>query len=187
LTQTSPSTNAQTVIVRTTNTGSYNWTIPSTLNGGNVYKALVYINDTAASGMSGNYFSITSGASPSPIAGACAVSGTVTSLPTANLCSAGTVDDVQAPTANNSRWNWTCNGLNNGATANCSVLVSTPINGACGTFPSVLTSMPTTGLCVTTGGNTNLIQTATGWSWYCNGINNGAQSPLCSALVIYKK
>ncbi len=55
---------------------------------------------------------------PTPVNGTCGTSNltTVSSIPTANLCSVGTASTVSGT----GPWNWTCSGSNGGSTAICS-------------------------------------------------------------------
>src|SRR5262249_40774998 len=67
-------------------------------------------------------------ASSTVVNGACgsANGATVSTKPTANLCTAGTASTV----AGSGPWSWTCAGSNGGSTATCSdKLASTAING----------------------------------------------------------
>ena len=73
---------------------------------------------------------------PGPINGNCgsANGGTFTTVPTANLCSAGTASAVSG----SGPWTWSCTGSSGGTTANCSANLQTwtvtPSAGAGGTI-----------------------------------------------------
>ena len=76
--------------------------------------------------------SATKVASAQPVNGACGSSngGTVSTKPTANLCTAGTASTV----AGTGPWSWSCAGSSGGATASCSdTLASTGATGSTGT------------------------------------------------------
>src|SRR4029453_6318074 len=62
------------------------------------------------------------GAGPAPINGACGSANgtTVSSAPSANLCSTGTASTV----AGSGPWTWSCGGSNGGASLSCSASAS---------------------------------------------------------------
>jgi hypothetical protein len=74
---------------------------------------------------SGEYGGTTASCSASltaqPVNAACGSSngGSFTSVPTANLCSAGTPSSVSEPVPGSSPWTWTCSGAYGGTTASC--------------------------------------------------------------------
>ncbi len=116
------------------------------------------------------------------VTGACGSSNgaTLTSTPTANLCSAGTTSAISGA----GPWTWTCAGSNGGTTATCSALKATSaqaVNGACGSSNGAsLTSAPTTNLCSV--GTGSAVSGAGPWSWNCAGSNGGATAS-CSATL----
>ena len=116
------------------------------------------------------------------VTGACGSSNgaTLTSTPTANLCSAGTTSAISGA----GPWSWTCAGSNGGTTATCSALKATSaqaVNGACGSSNGAsLTSAPTTNLCSV--GTGSAVSGAGPWSWNCAGSNGGATAS-CSATL----
>ena len=118
------------------------------------------------------------------VTGACGSSNgaTLTSTPSANLCSAGTASAISGA----GPWSWTCAGSNGGTTATCSALKATSaqaVNGACGSSNGAsLTSAPTTNLCSV--GTASAVSGAGPWSWNCAGSNGGATAS-CSATLEY--
>ena len=119
------------------------------------------------------------------VTGACGSSNgaTLTSTPSANLCSAGTASAISGA----GPWSWTCAGSNGGTTATCSALKATAaqaVNGACGSSNGAsLTSAPTTNLCSV--GTASAVSGAGPWSWNCAGSNGGATAS-CSATNVQR-
>ena len=114
--------------------------------------------------------------------GACGSSNgaTLTSAPTANLCTTGTASTVSG----SGPWSWSCAGSNGGTTATCSALkvASTQgVNGTCGSSNgATLTSAPTTNLC--SAGTASTITGSGPWRWNCAGSNGGTTAS-CSASL----
>ena len=114
--------------------------------------------------------------------GACGSSNgaTLTSAPTANLCTTGTASTVSG----SGPWSWSCAGSNGGTTATCSALkvASTQgVNGTCGSSNgATLTSAPTANLCTT--GTASTITGSGPWRWNCAGSNGGTTAS-CSASL----
>jgi hypothetical protein len=124
----------------------------------------------------------TSGSTP-PVAvnGSCGASNkeSLTSAPTANLCTAGAASTVSG----SGPWSWSCAGASGGSTATCTatkVASAQPVNGACGSSNGgSLTSAPTANLC--TAGAASTVSGAGPWSWSCAGSSGGAAAS-CSAV-----
>ncbi|MCL2474118.1 MAG: hypothetical protein FWF23_04365, partial [Alphaproteobacteria bacterium] len=113
---------------------------------------------------------------PKMIDGACgSADGTnAYTEPTANMCTEG----IQSEFSNTDPWTWTCDGINGGTDATCTV--NKTVNGGCGTADGTsLYSAPFAGLCET-GTDTEVIVGDTGWTWSCEGINAGT-TVTCSA------
>jgi alpha-tubulin suppressor-like RCC1 family protein len=113
--------------------------------------------------------------------GACGTAngGTFATAPATNLCSAGTPTPVGS---NGGLWTWSCTGLNGGSNDDtCAALISSPVNGACGSANGQsLSSAPTTNLC--NAGTATAVSGSGPWTWSCNGVNNGTNAS-CSASV----
>jgi hypothetical protein len=116
------------------------------------------------------------------VTGACGSSNgaSLTSSPTANLCSSGTASTVSG----SGPWSWSCFGNGRGTTATCSALKlasAQGVSGACGSSNGAsLTTAPTANLCATGAGST---VTGSGpWYWNCAGSNGGA-TVSCSASL----
>src|SRR5579863_9681835 len=122
----------------------------------------------------------TASTDPTPVKGACGASNgaSLSSAPTANLCTAGTASTVSGA----GPWSWSCGGANGGTTATCSAqLAAQPVNGACGASNGAsLSSAPTANLC--TAGAASAVSGAGPWSWNCGG-SNGGTTATCSATV----
>jgi hypothetical protein len=116
------------------------------------------------------------------VTGACGSSNgaTLTSTPSANLCSSGTASAIGGA----GPWSWTCAGSNGGTTATCSALKATSaqaVNGACGSSNGAsLTSAPTTNLCSV--GTASAVSGSGPWLWNCAGSNGGSTAS-CSATL----
>jgi len=119
-----------------------------------------------------------------PVDGVCSSSnGTgLTSAPTTNLCTAGTVSSV-TPDGSNTHWLWTCNGIDGGATATCSATNVNPA-GACGSAGgATLFSAPTLPSTLCAAGDTASAVTESSagvWNWTCYGPGGGPAA-FCSA------
>ncbi len=112
--------------------------------------------------------------------GACGSSNgaSLTSAPTANLCSAGMASSVSG----SGPWAWSCAGSNGGTTASCSANPITNPNGACGSSNGAsLTSAPTANLC--SAGMASSVSGSGPWAWSCAGSNGGATAS-CNANPI---
>ena len=105
--------------------------------------------------------------------------------PSTNLCNAGNASTV---TTNADTFTWTCVGIHDGSSANCSSPRSFAVDGQCGTAhggSTGLTTAPISGLCISgsatsaeaSGGNTTTStanpNTAIVYSWKCLGISGG--------------
>lgn len=135
---------------------------------------------TATYSCNNGTLTIQSGATCDPtLAGVCGTANGVSSptAPSTNLCSIGTPSSVTSSSGN---WNWTCAGVNGGASASCSAPQS--IDGICGPANgSAVYTKPTSGLCA--GGNATPVIGAGPFEWNCNGINGG-MNVTCSAILI---
>ncbi|MGH7969594.1 MAG: hypothetical protein ACREIC_12790, partial [Limisphaerales bacterium] len=122
----------------------------------------------------------TSSTPPTGVNGACGSSNgrSLTSTPTANLCTAGTASAVSG----SGPWSWSCAGSGSGTTASCSALdPPPPVNGACGSSNgATVASAPTANLC--SAGAASTVSGSGPWSWGCAGSNGGATAT-CSASV----
>ena len=118
-------------------------------------------------------------ASTTAVNGACGSSngGSLTSAPTANLCSAGTASAVSG----SGPWSWSCAGSGGGTTATCSatkVASAQPVNGACGSANGAsVSTAPTANLC--SAGTASTVSGSGPWSWSCAG-SNGGSTAVCS-------
>ncbi len=151
-----------------------NWTF------GSLPKTFWSAPTSCASTIFSLYGTLASSSGGSPTNGACGSSNgaTLTSAPTANLCSAGTASSVSG----SGPWSWSCAGSNGGTTATCSAQLASappPVNGACGPANGVAVSTaPTSGLCTT--GSASAVSGSGPWNWSCAGSNGGATAS-CSA------
>jgi hypothetical protein len=121
------------------------------------------------------YF-VLSGVSSGPTNAVCGSDNgqTLSTAPT-NFCATGTLitpSYVQTATG----WSWSCSGVNGGTQANCSArLGQNPNNAVCGSDNGQTLSTAPTNFCATgTLITPSYVQTATGWSWDCGGLNGGA-------------
>lgn len=121
-------------------------------------------------------------APPTMVDGVCGSANgqTFNSMPTANLCSAGSPGTV---TLVNQSYFWGCIGINGGDNACCSAnkeVPPTPINGICGSANGgTFTTAPTTNLCsVGTPGTTTA--DSLHYYWPCPGTNGGVTA-YCTA------
>jgi len=106
------------------NTGTYQWTIPSSVSSGTYNLMLVSSGGVAVQDYSNNYFTIT--AATTRINGACGSANGVgvASAPSSNLCSAGTASAVGF-TYNTNSWTWACLGSNGGTiSGNCTAPIA---------------------------------------------------------------
>jgi hypothetical protein len=86
---------------------------------------------------------------------------------------------VPSSVSDNGQWEWTCEGSNGGATANCSAKIE--INGACGSANKEdFFTEPTSDLC--TAGTASKVTGKGPWDWTCGGANGGATAH-CSAKL----
>ena len=119
----------------------------------------------------------TSSSGGASVNGTCGSSngGSLTSAPTANLCSAGTASTVSG----SGPWSWSCAGSNGGTTASCSALdPPQPVNGACGSANGAsVSTAPTANLC--SAGAASTVSGSGPWSWSCAG-SNGGSTAVCS-------
>ena len=113
-----------------------------------------------------------------PVNGACGSANgtTVSSAPTANLCSTGTASAVSG----SGPWDWSCAGSNGGTTAQCSAQpASTLVNGACGSANGATESAAPSGSALCSAGTASSITDESGdgagpWDWTCAGLNGGS-------------
>lgn len=93
------------------------------------------------------------------------------------LCSQGTLRNIEGT----GPWSWTCVGLNNGTTANCSATKSLDkIDGVCGSAKDGnFIPAPAENLC-SKGTPSTVYAIADQWNWNCQGLNSGSTVP-CSA------
>ena len=116
-----------------------------------------------------------------PIDGACgsAKGTTVSSVPTTNLCSAGSA----TTRTGSGPWYWNCIGSNGGTNdSSCYAnKAATPINGTCGSAKgTTLSSQPTANLCAA---GSATVPTGNGpWYWGCSGAYGGSSDSSCYAL-----
>jgi hypothetical protein len=102
---------------------------------------------------------------------------TLSSAPTANLCSLGTSSTVTGA----GPWLWTCNGANGGSNDRCSASLSTTA-GVCGTANGqTLSTAPTSDLC--NAGTATVVSGTGPWTWSCDGGDGGSDAS-CSAGVV---
>jgi len=102
---------------------------------------------------------------------------TLSSIPTADLCSSGSASGVVLSGTN---WTWSCSGLNNGKSINCSASKVASVDGKCGASNGkTLSSIPTTDLC-SSGSASSVALSGGNWTWSCSG-SNGGQNISCSA------
>ncbi len=108
--------------------------------------------------------------------GACGTANTkaFTQAPASNLCTKGTASAVTG----SGPWDWTCVGLHNGTTANCSAKLE--VIGACGSATANSYTKPTSNFC--TSGTPSTVTGAGPWNWTCAGSNGGATAR-CSAKL----
>ena len=121
--------------------------------------------------------------SPNAINGSCGSSNkeSLTSTPTANLCTAGTASTVTG----SGPWSWSCAGSSGGTTATCSatkVASTQPVNGACGTSNGgTVSTKPTANLC--TAGTASTVAGSGPWSWTCAGSGGGSTAACSDKLA----
>ena len=119
----------------------------------------------------------------SSVNGACGSSngGSLTSTPTANLCTTGTASTVSG----SGPWSWSCAGSNGGTTATCSakkVASAQPVNGACGSSnAATVSAKPTANLC--TAGTASAVSGSGPWAWTCAGSNGGSTASCSDKLA----
>jgi hypothetical protein len=104
---------------------------------------------------------------------------TVSSIPTTNLCVAGTQSSV---TTNATTYTWTCSGINGGASDACVAdKAGQTVAGACGASNGQnFTTAPSINLCAASTGGVPTAATGSGpFTWTCYGLNAGNAS--CSA------
>jgi 2',3'-cyclic-nucleotide 2'-phosphodiesterase (5'-nucleotidase family) len=105
--------------------------------------------------------------------------GQTLSATPANLCSAGTASAVSG----SGPWSWSCSGSNGGTTVNCSALLSSVVNGACGTASGQLaTSAPTANLCSL--GTATAVTGSGPWTWQCTSSTGGSSANCATAGTI---
>ncbi|MAF67972.1 MAG: hypothetical protein CMH25_01320, partial [Micavibrio sp.] len=100
------------------------------------------------------------------------------SAPSSGLCSAGNPSAVTGT----GPFNWTCVGLFDGTTANCSAPLR--VDGVCRTYSGYSTTQPATNNATGCSAGTyadNTSNTASQWRWNCNGLNGGVNVPCTSA------
>lgn len=103
-------------------------------------------------------------------------SQTFATSPTTNLCSKGIASVV---TVNGGSLNWTCNGVNGGAAAQCGGNII--VNGSCGSAAGQsFDTSPGANLCQY--GAPSTISGSGPWQWTCDGYNSGTTAN-CSADI----
>lgn len=121
-----------------------------------------------------------------PTPGVCGSSNgaNLSSIPSTNLCNAGTASSVSG----SGPWSWTCAGTNSGITASCAT-GGIPVAGACGsangkTYSSLATSYGSDTICTSGNQNpttVNFPDAGSSSSWTCVGQNSGTTDS-CSAF-----
>ena len=142
------------------------------------------------------------GATPTPVSGVCgSANGTkVSSKPSSNLCSTGTVSSV----AGTGPWTWSCGGSNGGATATCVASVATsqtpaptvafsanPTSIASGKISTMNWSSTDSTACTAAGGwtgtkapsGTLVVSPANTTTYMLTCTGSGGSSPVASATV----
>lgn len=125
---------------------------------------------------------------PDPIDGVCGTSdGQTYSYPTTlpeDFCSAG---ELITPSLvyDGYGWTWSCSGLYGGESVSCEAYNSSPVDAVCGaddggTFSN--TSEMTEACSVGSLIFPSFVETSSGWTWICAGINGGSQA-YCSATL----
>lgn len=127
-------------------------------------------------------FFLTANTSKAVDVGMCgSASGTNTyTIPTTNLCSAGTAGPITLTTINPNVqfWGWNCIGTL--SSSGCSAMKK--VDGACADVAASYTA-PASGLCVS--GTASSVSGGSGtnpWTWACYGVNGGTNATNCSAL-----
>jgi len=96
--------------------------------------------------------------------------------PHENLCSTGQPVGIEG----NGPWNWTCSGVNGGASVACTAAIS--VNGTCGSANGVgIASTPMDQLCAS--GKASRVMGQGPWTWNCEGIEGG-DTQGCTAPVL---
>ncbi|MFA5296278.1 MAG: DUF2341 domain-containing protein [Methanoregulaceae archaeon] len=115
---------------------------------------------------------------PVVVNGTCGSSnnGNFSTVPSSNLCSAGTASAVSGT----GPWTWTCTGSGGGTTANCSA--NKIVNGVCGSsHGGAFSTAPSSNLC--SAGTASAVSGTGPWTWTCTGAYTGTTAN-CSAYVI---
>lgn len=101
---------------------------------------------------------------------------TVSSEPTTNLCSAGTISSV---TTSSTTYTWTCSGIDGGSNESCVANMDGEVtNGFCGSSDrQYFISIPATNLC--SAGAPSSILGSGPWLWTCNGVGTGSTNDAC--------
>jgi hypothetical protein len=112
---------------------------------------------------------------PQPINGTCgsAHNTTATSFPNSSQsCSSGNrIGESQTAT----QYSWQCQGSNGGSTASCQASRPIAVNGTCGSaHNTTATSFPNSSQSCSPGNRINTSETATQYSWQCQGSNGGS-------------
>jgi hypothetical protein len=116
------------------------------------------------------------------------------SVPTANLCAAGSASAVSGT----GPWAWSCSGVGGGKAASCSASIAgAPVAGQCGVATAVASSSaPTSQLCASgvasavsgpinwVGYNASSGIGAGKWAWSCKGVNGGSTSSCLGATAL---
>lgn len=154
----------------------YTFIVDGPSSGPSVYIDNLVISDTIPSN------------DPDPIDGVCGTSdGQTYSYPTTlpeDFCSAG---ELITPSLvyDGYGWTWSCSGLYGGESVSCEAYNSSPVDAVCGaddggTFSS--TSEMTEACSVGSLIFPSFVETSSGWTWICAGINGGSQA-YCSATL----
>ncbi len=98
----------------------------------------------------------------------------LSAAPTSDLCDSGTESDVSGE----GPWNWTCQGSDDGTSAECTAHLA----GSCGAADGqTLYEAPTSGLCNT--GTESDVTDEGPWSWTCEGSDDGTSAECTAHLA----
>ena len=102
--------------------------------------------------------------------------------PAENLCGSGTASAVSGTQGNDGPWNWTCNGENGGAMADC--MAPKKLDGVCGAAHQAGSSdAPITGLC--NSGMPSAVAGTGPWQWSCQGAGGGITTTCVSQPLVH--
>jgi len=112
-----------------------------------------------------------------PINGICGLSHNANfyTIPSTDLCAAGTAGQVTGT----GPWNWSCNGIADGTDASCTANKITVNDASCGSsHGQTISSAPTTNLC--SSGTASSVSGTGPWNWSCIASGGGSDAN-CSA------